>query len=101
MVEKNLPWHYLIFFSYGLIGQQKQLGHFIKKAKRELQMSLGLQDDFGQRSQFVGHPIIDSTVWKNSVQLCSSCWQNVKNNNNNLNANVLCRSLGHYGGGQR
>ena len=50
-------------------------------------------DATGHGSTLVGYPLLNSSLWRN-LQLCSSGWDNVKD------ATVLCRSLGHFGGGQ-
>ena len=44
--------------------------------------------------QLAGFPIINSSLWS-PVQLCTNSWLNQNN------ANVMCRSMGHFGGGIR
>ena len=95
-----------------LAGEQKSLGHFLQKALNDLDLSLALgaintadQDSESKSatigttfvesiSSFVGFPTVNSSLW-NNMQLCSDSWDTTED------ATVLCRSLGHNGGGQR
>lgn len=86
---------YNIFFclrseSSSLWGQQKRLGHFLSKAKHELEFSLALRSDL--ESDFIGLPVANNTLWQD-ITICPTSWNSV------ADANVLCRSLGHFGGG--
>ena len=74
-----------------LWGQQKRLGHFLSKAKHELEFSLALKFEHFQ-SDFIGLPVANNTFWQD-IHLCPTSW------NSQADANVLCRSLGHFGGG--
>ena len=79
-----------------LWGQQKRLGHFLSEAKNELEFSLalssGLEAGLAFTSKFIGLPVANNSLWQN-IHICPSSW------NSEADANVLCRSLGHFGGG--
>ena len=93
LLKLSYIWLYLslqkIFsvISYGLDGQQKNLGYFINKASKDLQLSI--------QPQLAGFPTINSSIW-NPLQLCTSSWLSSSHN-----ADVMCRSMSHFGGGMR
>ena len=87
---------YTIFFvfrseSSSLWGQQQRLGHFLSKAKHELEFTLALQSS-DLESDFIGLPVANNTLWQD-ITICPTSWNSI------ADANVLCRSLGHFGGG--
>ena len=77
--------------SSSLRGQQQRLGHFLSKAKHELEFSLALQSS-DLESDFIGLPVANNTLWQD-ITICPTSWNSI------ADANVLCRSLGHFGGG--
>ena len=77
---------FFCIFSYELDAQTNNLGYFINKSKRDMKLSL--------QPQLAGFPTINSSLWS-PVQLCTNSWLNQNN------ANVMCRSMGHFGGGIR
>ena len=77
--------------SSSLWGQQQRLGHFLSKAKHELEFTLALQSS-DLESDFIGLPVANNTLWQD-ITICPTSWNSI------ADANVLCRSLGHFGGG--
>lgn len=76
-------------------SQVKNFGHFLKKSLPDLDLSLSLNSvNELSTSTFVGFPTLNSSLWQN-LQLCA------KNYAAKADSDVLCRSLGHLGGGQR
>ena len=87
IIHASSPLKSFRIVSYGLGGQRKNLGYFINKASKDLQLSI--------QPQLAGFPTINSSIW-NPLQLCTSSWLSSSHN-----ADVMCRSMGHFGGGMR
>ena len=68
-------------------ARKKTLGHFLKDARQDLNLSLQLS---GTASDRVGYPIVTSNYF-GSGYLCGDHWSDRE-------ADVMCRSMGFSGG---